>query len=216
MLMTVSELNLTAADFAPHPPRAQRLLDLLIALPAAALLAPLLAAIALLVKLDSPGPALFRQQRVGRFGRLFDILKFRTMVVNAEHVGAQITIGRDPRITRVGHFLRRHKLDELPQLLNILKGDMSLVGPRPEVPRYVALYNADQRRILAIRPGLTSPASIAFHNESELLAAHSDPEEFYRNQAMPAKIALDLHYARHATVWSDCAILARTFLRILR
>ncbi|MGH9841530.1 MAG: sugar transferase [Blastocatellia bacterium] len=216
MSSTASELNLTKQEFELRPPRAQRLLDLAIAAPAAAICSPVLVIVAALVKLDSRGPAFFRQRRIGRFGRPFDILKFRTMVVDAEQRGAQITVGRDPRITRTGHFLRRTKLDELPQLINVLKGEMSIVGPRPEVPRYVALYSAEQRQILALRPGITSPASIVFHNESELLARHPDPEEFYRNEALPAKINLDLNYARSATVWSDCAIIVRTLLRILK
>ncbi len=216
MFSTASELNLTEQGFELRPPRAQRLLDLAVAAPAAAICSPVLAIVAVLIKLDSRGPVFFRQQRIGRFGLSFDILKFRTMVVDAEKQGAQITVGRDPRITRMGRLLRRTKLDELPQLINVLRGEMSIVGPRPEVPRYTALYNAEQRQILALRPGITSPASIAFHNESELLARHPDPEEFYRNEALPAKINLDLNYARRATVWSDCAVIIRTFLRILK
>ena len=211
-----SDLNLTEQGFELRPPRRQRLLDLALAVPATALCSPVLAIVAALIKLDSRGPVFFRQQRVGRFGQPFDILKFRTMVTDAEKLGAQITVGRDPRITRTGHLLRRTKLDELPQLINVLKGEMSLVGPRPEVPRYVALYNAEQRQILALRPGITSPASIAFHNESEVLARQLDPEQFYRNEVFPAKINLDLNYARSATVWSDCAVMVRTFLRILK
>jgi lipopolysaccharide/colanic/teichoic acid biosynthesis glycosyltransferase len=214
MFPIASELKGQAFEL--RPPRGQRALDWALAAPALLLAAPALAIIAALIKLDSRGPVLFRQRRIGRAGDPFDILKFRTMVVDAEQRGAQLTVGRDPRITRTGGFLRRHKLDELPQLINVLRGEMSLVGPRPEVPRYVALYDAAQREILALRPGITSPASIAFHHESELLAEQSNPEQFYRTDVLPAKIGLDLDYARRATVWSDCAILARTFLRILR
>ena len=143
------------------------------------------------------------------------------MVVDAEKRGTQITIGRDPRITRSGHFLRKYRFDELPQLLNVIKGEMSIVGPRPEVPRYVAMYTNEQRQILAYRPGITSPASIEFSNENELLAQHlsstnpTDPETFYRTELMPAKIGKDLLYSRQATVRSDCLIIARTVARLL-
>lgn len=194
--------------------RAKRALDLIIAVPATILLSPLFIVIAIGIKLDSRGPVFFRQQRVGQFGRLFRIFKFRTMTAEAETQGAQITIGQDRRITRGGRFLRKYKLDELPQLLNVIKGEMSLVGPRPEVPRYVELYDEEQKQILALKPGITSPASIAYSNESELLAEQSDPEAFYRARLMPAKIREDLIYSQQATVWSDCAIIARTFLRI--
>jgi len=207
------------ADLEDHPIqkpslRAKRALDLIIAVPATILLSPLFIVIAIGIKFDSRGPVFFRQQRVGQFGRLFRIFKFRTMTPEAETQGALITIGQDRRITRSGRFLRKYKLDELPQLLNVIRGEMSLVGPRPEVPRYVELYTEEQRQILALKPGITSPASIAYSNESELLAEQSDPEGFYRADLMPAKIREDLSYSRQATVWSDCAIIARTFLRI--
>lgn len=216
MISTASNSNRYEQEFELRPPRAQRLLDLAIALPLTLAISPLLAIVALWIKLDSRGPVLFRQERIGRFGVPFHILKFRTMVVDAERRGAQITVGRDPRITRAGHFLRRAKLDELPQLINVIKGEMSLVGPRPEVPRYVALYNREQRQILALRPGITSPASIAFHDENELLGWQDDPESFYRDEVMPAKLRVDLDYARRATLRTDCAIIARTLLRILK
>jgi lipopolysaccharide/colanic/teichoic acid biosynthesis glycosyltransferase len=138
------------------------------------------------------------------------------MIINAQETGGQITIGRDPRITRWGYFLRKFKLDELPQLFNVIKGEMSLVGPRPEVPRYVELYTDEQRQILLLRPGITSPASINFKNESELLATHPNPEQFYQTELVPAKIRQDLEYARRATIWSDCAIILKTLLRIIR
>lgn len=199
-----------------RPPRGQRILDLMIAVPVALLLLPVFVVIMLRIKHDSPGPLFFLQERVGRFGRPFMIYKFRTMVVDAERLGKQLTIGRDPRITRCGHFLRKYKLDELPQLFNVIKGEMSIVGPRPEVARYVELYTVEQRRILALRPGITSPASITFNNESELLAQHPDPEKFYRTELIPAKIKQDLGYAQRATVWSDCAVILKTLLRVLR
>lgn len=210
MVSTTSKITKPPRSFA-----GQRIFDLLIAIPATLALSPLLALLAVWIRLDSRGPIFFRQERIGRFGRSFLIFKFRTMVVDAERRGAQITVGRDPRITRSGCFLRNYKLDELPQLFNIIKGEMSLVGPRPEVPRYVQLYTDEQRLILSLRPGITSPASIAYNHESELLASHPDPERFYRTELIPAKINQDLSYAQRATIWSDCVIMAKTFLRIL-
>jgi lipopolysaccharide/colanic/teichoic acid biosynthesis glycosyltransferase len=194
--------------------RAKRALDLIVAIPATILLSPLFIVIAIVIKFDSRGPVFFRQQRGGQFGRVFRIFKFRTMTRDAETQGAQITIGQDRRITRGGRFLRKYKLDELPQLLNVIKGEMSLVGPRPEVPRYVELYTEEQRQILALKPGITSPASIAYSDESELLAEQPDPESFYRAHLMPAKIREDLIYSQQATVWSDCAVIAKTMWRI--
>ena len=192
----------------------KRALDMIVAIPAAALLSPLFIAIAVWIRLDSRGPVFFRQERVGQFGRIFRMFKFRTMVVGAEKQGAMITISADRRITRSGRLLRKYKLDELPQLLNVIQGQMSLVGPRPEVLRYVECYTPDQRRILMLKPGITSPASIAFRNESELLGQQEDPEEYYRVELAPAKIREDLNYARSATVFSDCLMIAKTFFRI--
>ena len=192
----------------------RRLLDLAVAIALLLILAPVLMVLAIAIRLDSSGPAFFRQERIGRGGRAFRILKFRTMRVDAESRGVQITIGRDPRITRVGEILRRYKLDELPQLLNILRGEMSWVGPRPEVPRYVALYTAEQREILEYRPGLTGPASLKFSDESSLLAEQPDPERYYREVLIPAKIAEDLAYLSGATLLSDAQLLAKTFRRI--
>jgi lipopolysaccharide/colanic/teichoic acid biosynthesis glycosyltransferase len=199
-----------------HPPRGQRALDLIIAIPLLILLLPVFAVTLIWIKCSSRGPIFFVQRRVGQNERTFLIFKFRTMVINAEDMGAQITIGRDPRITRCGYFLRKFKLDELPQLFNVIKGEMSLVGPRPEVPRYVEQYSDEQRQILLLRPGITSPASINFKNESELLAAHPDPEQFYQSELVPAKIRQDLEYARRATIWSDCRVILNTLLRVLR
>jgi lipopolysaccharide/colanic/teichoic acid biosynthesis glycosyltransferase len=192
----------------------KRALDLAVAVPAVIFLSPLWLAIGVWIKLDSRGPVFFLQERVGLFGRVFRIFKFRTMVVDADKHGSLITIGADRRVTRSGRVLRKYKLDELAQLLNVIKGEMSLVGPRPEVPRYVELYTQEQRRILTLKPGITSPASITFHCENELLARQQDPEQFYRANLIPAKIREDLNYAKRATVFSDCAMLAKTFLRI--
>ena len=193
---------------------AKRLFDLLAAAVGLVLLAPLLLGAALWVKLDSPGPVLFRQTRVGRFGVPFTIHKFRTMRVGP---GAAITVGADPRITRSGHFLRQTKLDELPQLWDVLRGAMSLVGPRPELPRYVELYPADLRaQVLAVRPGITDPASLAFSHEAELLAAAADPEREYREVVLPAKLRLSADYAAHASLATDLRLILATLGRVVR
>ena len=194
---------------------AKRVFDLLLASLGLALLSPLLLAIALAIKLDSRGPVFFRQQRVGRRGTPFRIHKFRTMAHDARDSGPQITVGDDPRITRVGAVLRRHKLDELPPLIDVLQGAMSLVGPRPEVPRYVELYPPELRaRVLSVRPGITDLASITFRNESELLARAADPEREYLEVVMPRKLALAASYADGASLGQDLRILWRT-LRLL-
>lgn len=193
----------------------KRLIDLLAA--AAGLLLLLLPGLllALAIRLDSPGPVFFRQQRVGRHGRLFGIHKFRTMRVDAERMGLPITVGHDPRVTRLGHWLRRHKLDELPQLIDVLLGDMSLVGPRPEVPRYVALYPpALRERVLSVRPGITDPVSLAHLDEAARLAAAADPEREYIEVILPAKLAAAAAYADNANWRTDLAVIWRT-LRVL-
>ncbi len=192
---------------------AKRLLDLVGASLALLLLSPLLLVLALLIKVDSPGPVFFRQERVGRRGVPFRIHKFRTMVHGA--AGLQITVGRDPRITRVGGWLRRTRLDELPQFIDVLLGRMSLVGPRPEVPRYVAHYPAALReRALAVRPGITDPASLAYIDEAALLARASDPEHEYIHHILPAKLQCAVDYAETATVWTDLRVLLRTAGRL--
>jgi len=195
---------------------AKRLFDIAFALLALLLLAPLLLAVALWVRLDSSGPVFFRQQRVGLRGRLFGIVKFRTMHTGAEAAGPQITVGQDARITRAGAWLRRAKVDELPQFLNVLRGDMSVVGPRPEVPRYVALYPQDVREaVLSVRPGITDLASIEFRDESALLARSSDPERAYVEQVLPAKLRHAQEYVRTRSLWLDLRIIARTVLAVL-
>jgi lipopolysaccharide/colanic/teichoic acid biosynthesis glycosyltransferase len=196
---------------------AKRLFDLIASLAALALLSPLLLGIALAIKLGSPGPVFFRQERVGRYGRPFRIHKFRTMLADAERAGPQLTRDADPRITRVGHFLRRHKLDELPQLLDVLRGDMSIVGPRPEVSRYVALYPPEVRElVLSVRPGITDPASITYRDESALLSAGADPERLYVESIMPHKLRLYVEYVRTRSFAGDIAIAARTLAALLR
>ena len=191
---------------------AKRLFDLAIASLGLLLLSPLLVVLAIWIKLDSPGPVFFRQQRVGRDGKLFRIHKFRTMSVSFAGVEQPlITIGADPRITRAGQTLRRTKLDELPQLIDVLRGDMSLVGPRPEVPRYVALYpDALRAKVLSVRPGITDLASIEYRDESELLARAADPEREYVEVVMPAKLRAAARYVDEMSLATDVRVLGST------
>ena len=191
-----------------------RTFDVLAASIGLVILAPAFVVIALVIRSTSPGPAFFRQVRIGCEGRPFSIFKFRTMRVDAELVGGQLTVGADPRVTRVGAFLRRHKLDELPQLFNVVRGEMGLVGPRPEVPRYVAHYDERQRRVLQVRPGITDPASVAFKDENAMLVASADPEATYLTELMPAKLEMNLAYLERRTLWTDIAVILRTLRRI--
>lgn len=195
---------------------AKRTFDLLVASLVLAVISPLLLLVAAIVRLDSPGPVLFRQERVGRHGVPFRIHKFRTMRHQPhEAPGLPITVGDDARVTRSGRWLRRMRLDELPQLLDVLAGSMSLVGPRPEVPRYVALYPPELReRALAVRPGITDPASLEFVDEAELLARAADPEREYVEVILPRKLLCAAEYAERATLASDLGVLLRT-LRVL-
>ena len=194
----------------------KRLFDLMVASAGLVILSPLLLWIGAWIKWDSPGPVLFLQQRVGRRGRLFNIFKFRTMHLRTDP-GAQLTVGRDSRITAAGHFLRRHKLDELPQLINVLLGSMSLVGPRPEVPRYVACYPADMRAIvLSVAPGITDWAAIEYKDENVLLAASRDPERAYIEQILPEKLRYYARYVSERNFWVDLRILFRTLAVIVR
>jgi lipopolysaccharide/colanic/teichoic acid biosynthesis glycosyltransferase len=202
----------------------KRTFDLCAATIGVLLLAPLLAAISLWIRLDSPGPVLFRQVRVGRHGELFEILKFRTMVVQPDvQAGAQdepqrlLTVGRDPRITRAGHFLRKYKLDELPQLFNVVHGTMSLVGPRPEVPRYVAWYPPRERElVLSVKPGVTDWASILYKDENAILGQAPDPERAYIETILPTKLEYYVRYVRERTFWVDLRIIFRTLRAIAR
>jgi lipopolysaccharide/colanic/teichoic acid biosynthesis glycosyltransferase len=192
----------------------KRAFDVLVSAAGLAVLGPLLAAVALAVRCDSPGPVLFRHRRVGRGGRPFDMYKFRTMTDGAERRGPAITADNDARITRVGAYLRAAKLDELPQLLNVLKGDMSLVGPRPEVARYVEMFAADYEEIVSVRPGITDFASLHFSNEGEILARAASPEAEYVTRILPEKIALAKAYVRSASFATDLRLIARTVLRV--
>jgi len=193
---------------------AKRAVDLLVSLCGLMVLSPLLALIALAIRLSSPGPILFRQSRVGRSLELFDILKFRTMVVDADKLGPPLTAGKDPRITSIGLFLRKIKLDELPQLVNVLRGEMSLVGPRPEVPKYVEMFKEEFARILIIRPGITDLASIRYRNESEILEKSDDPEQTYIDELLPDKLRLAEEYVSQSSLRFDFWVIGRTILRI--
>jgi lipopolysaccharide/colanic/teichoic acid biosynthesis glycosyltransferase len=173
-------------------------------------LSPLLIIIAVAIRMTSPGPVFHRGTRVGRNQQLFTLYKFRSMVVDADKIGPGITASGDLRITPVGHWLRRMKLDELPQLFNVLRGDMSLVGPRPEDPRYVALYTPEQLQILRVRPGITSPASVEFRNEQSMLTG-PDWEQAYIHQIMPTKLRIDLEYFKTANLLRDIRVLIQTF-----
>lgn len=172
--------------------------------------------IALLIKIDSKGPVFFRQTRIGKGGKEFKIFKFRTMVTDAEKKGLQLTIGsKDGRITKVGFYLRKSKLDELPQLLNILKGEMSFVGPRPEVPKYVSMYNEEQRKILEVKPGITDFASIEYVDENEMLKNAQDPEKLYIEHIMGDKIRLNMKYINNKNLFLDFKILFLTIIKLL-
>lgn len=188
----------------------KRALDALLATAGLILLSPVLGIVACCIKLTSRGPVLFRQLRVGKDGRPFQILKFRSMVMQSLHTDQMITVAGDPRVTAMGKILRRYKLDELPQLWNVIRGEMSLVGPRPELPIYVSRYTPDQRMVLCARPGITDPASLAYRHEEEILAEQSDPERFYRTQILPDKLARNRDYLQRVTFRNDTRIILRT------
>ncbi len=175
---------------------------------------PFFLIIAILIVLDSKGGVFFKQNRVGKDEVVFGLYKFRTMRPNSEALG-QITVGgRDPRVTKIGYWLRRFKIDEFPQLINVLKGNMSIVGPRPEVPRYVALYNKEQKKVLSVRPGLTDYASLAYINENEILEQSNTPNETYIKEIMPAKLALNLKYIKEQSVWVDFKLIIKTIAKL--
>lgn len=193
----------------------KRLFDIFCSSIGLIILSPILLLLALLIKLESKGPVFFLQTRVGLNNNDFKLFKFRSMFMDAEKRG-QLTVGmHDPRITRVGYYLRKFKLDELPQLLNVIKGDMSLVGPRPEVRKYVNLYNTKQMQVLTVRPGITDYASIKFINENELLAQSNDPEAFYISDIMPQKLELNISYIEQKGFFKDISLILKTFLKII-
>jgi len=195
----------------------KRLFDFIASFFGLILLTPIFVLAALWIKIDSRGPIFFRQERVGSQGSIFRIHKFRTMVLDVEKKGKQITVGADSRITTVGSFLRKYKLDELPQLIDVLFGDMSLVGPRPEVPKYIDCYSDDEKHdVLSVKPGITDNASIEFRDENELLASSKDPEAAYISEVLPKKIALYRKYVRERSFFGDVAIIFKTIFLIIK
>ena len=193
----------------------KRAFDILVSAIGLVALAPLYLLIAIVIKLDSDGPVLFRQERIGKGFRPFRIYKFRSMVQRAAELGGPITYGQDHRITRAGRLLRKAKLDELPQLINVLKGDMSFVGPRPEVSRYVELFRRDYTEILAARPGITDLASLKYRDEAALLGKADNPEEEYVSRVLPDKIRLAHDYVKHSSLLFDIAVIVKTVLHIV-
>ncbi len=194
----------------------KRKTDIVLSLLGLILLSPLFLIIALLILVDSGRPVLYRQRRTGKDEVPFNILKFRTMIVNADK-SSLLTIGlHDNRITRVGYYLRKYKIDELPQLINVLKGDMSLVGPRPEVTKYTQLYTQQQKEALSVRPGITDPASILLKNENEMIAASPDPEKFYIEKLIPEKVSINLQYIERMSLKNDLRIIIKTLFAIIR
>ena len=193
----------------------KRIFDITLSLLGLILLLPFMLIIAIFIKLDSKGPVFFKQVRVTKNGREFKIFKYRTMRVGSDKY-SQITVGKDNRITKVGAFLRKYKLDEIPQLINVLIGDMSLVGPRPEVPKYVALYTDEQKEILKVRAGITDYASIEFSDENDLLASEEDPEKAYIEKVMPKKIELNKKYISEISILTDIKIILLTIRKILK
>jgi lipopolysaccharide/colanic/teichoic acid biosynthesis glycosyltransferase len=192
----------------------KRLLDIIVASIALLILLPFMLIIFFCIVLESKGGLFYKQQRVGKNNKPFYLYKFRSMKKNADKKGLLTVGGKDPRVTRIGYFLRKSKMDELPQLINIIKGDMSIVGPRPEVPKYVALYDENQRRVLSVRPGLTDLASIKYINESELLENAENPEEFYIQKIMPDKLHLNLEYIDNKAFAKDFRIVFQTLIRL--
>ncbi|ALF20450.1 sugar transferase [Fusobacterium nucleatum] len=193
----------------------KRIFDIVISFVGLLILFPFFLIIALLIKIDSKGPVFFKQIRITKGGKEFKIFKYRTMKVGSDKY-SQITVGKDDRITKVGSFLRKYKLDEIPQLINVLIGDMSLVGPRPEVPKYVALYTDEQKEILKVRAGITDYASIEFSDENDLLASEKNPEEAYIEKIMPKKIELNKKYLSEISVLADVRIILLTIKKILK
>lgn len=179
------------------------------------ILSPILLGVSISIKIGSKGTVFFKQVRVGKDEKTFNILKFRTMVTDAESLGTQITIGKDNRITKTGAVLRKFKIDELPQLINVFKGDMSLVGPRPEVPKYVAMYNEDQKKVLTVRPGITDIASLRYKDENDILGKVDNPEEYYINTIMPDKLNLNLEYIEKNNIIFDLFLIIKTIIKCI-
>ena len=194
----------------------KRIFDLFFSCLGILFLLPIYIIIAILIKIDSNGDILYKQERIGKNGIPFYVLKFRTMIPNAFSKGALTVGSRDPRVTNIGFYLRKYKLDELPQLFNVFLGEMSFVGPRPEVKKYTDLYNAEQKKVLSVAPGITDYASIKFRNENDLLSESDDPEKLYINQIMPEKLNLNLKYINDNNVFKDIKIIFNTFYTIIK
>jgi len=188
----------------------KRALDILAATAGLTLLSPVFGLVACCIKVTSHGPVLFRQVRIGQGARPFQILKFRSMMMQSSNRDLKITVAGDSRVTPIGRFLRRYKVDELPQLWNVIRGDMTLVGPRPEVPVYIEDYTPEQRMVLSARPGITDPASLAYRHEEENLAGQADPEQFYRTKILPDKLVLNRAYLEKITLQNDIRIIVKT------
>ena len=193
----------------------KRLFDILASGLGLVVLSPLFAVLAVWIKADSRGPVFYRQTRVGRDNKDFRLFKFRSMRPDSDKLGLITVGGHDPRVTRSGYYIRKYKLDELPQLINVFKGDMSLVGPRPEVRKYVDMYTPAQMRVLSVRPGITSLASIRYRNVNDILAVADDPDRCYVEKVMPDKLAIDLEYVGRATLWNDIRLIFSTFKEII-
>lgn len=194
----------------------KRIFDLITSFISLLFIFPILFLVSIIIKISSPGPVFYKQVRVGRNNKDFSIFKFRTMHLNADKKGLLTVGGRDPRVTAIGYYLRKSKLDELPQLINVLKGDMSFVGPRPEVRQYVKLYNSQQQKVLDVKPGITDLASIEFRNENEILSKQKDPNQYYIDYIMPKKIEINLKYINQRSLLKDLDVIFKTFIAILR
>jgi len=197
-------------------PAAKHAFDISGALISLIILSPVFLVCTILAKFQSPGPVFYRAKRVGRCGRIFSMYKFRTMFANAESMGSSLTTYKDPRITKIGDFLRRTKLDELPQLLNVLKGDMSIIGPRPEAPAYVKYYNDEQRRVLSVRPGITGPSQLENRNEELKLKGQSNPERYYITKLLPEKLNIDLNYIENQNFILDLQVIFKTIRAVIK
>lgn len=193
----------------------KRLFDIVASGLGLVVLSPVFAVLAVWIKADSKGPVFYRQTRVGRDNKDFRLFKFRSMRPDSDKLGLITVGGHDPRVTRSGYYIRKYKLDEFPQLINVFRGDMSLVGPRPEVRKYVDMYSPEQMRVLSVRPGITSLASIRYRNENDILAASDDPDRCYIEKVMPDKLAIDLEYVDRATLWNDIKLIFSTFKEII-
>lgn len=216
MASSFHSLRTEKSDLIHDEPMLKRIFDIIFSLLGLFVLSPILLGLTFLIKKEDGGPVFYRGVRVGKDSKLFKIFKFRTMVVNAEKIGGSSTADDDPRITKIGKIFRKYKLDEIPQLINVLKGEMSFVGPRPEVPMEVETYNKDVKRILLVRPGITDWASLKFHNEGEILKGSQDPHKTYQEEIRPEKLRLALKYANEGTFMTDIKIILQTLLTLVK